>query len=33
MLELSVSPRALTADLQQFEPGDEVADEVEDPLL
>jgi len=33
MLELSVSPRALTADLQQFEPGEGVAEEVEDPLL
>jgi CheY-like chemotaxis protein len=37
MLELSVSPRALTADLTQFEraddPADNGADEVEDPLL
>jgi DNA-binding response OmpR family regulator len=37
MLELIVSPRALTADLSQFEhtpePGDEVADDLEDPLL
>jgi DNA-binding response OmpR family regulator len=37
MLELSVSPRALTADLTQFEraddPADEGADEVDDPLL
>jgi CheY-like chemotaxis protein len=37
MLELSVSPRALEADLSQFEheaePGAEIADELEDPLL
>ncbi len=37
MLELSVSPRALTADLTQFERPDELADEgtdeVDDPLL
>jgi DNA-binding response OmpR family regulator len=37
MLELSVSPRALTADLSQFErpedPADESGDEVDDPLL
>lgn len=37
MLELSVSPRALEADLSQFEheaePGFEVAEELEDPLL
>jgi CheY-like chemotaxis protein len=40
MLELSVSPRALTADLRQFEPAAESADEgapnseeLEDPLL
>jgi CheY-like chemotaxis protein len=37
MLELNVSPRALTADLTQFERADESpnedADEVEDPLL
>ncbi|MGD0568588.1 MAG: PilZ domain-containing protein [Candidatus Sulfotelmatobacter sp.] len=37
MLELSVSPRALEADLSQFEheaePGVEIADELEDPLL
>jgi hypothetical protein len=33
MLELSVSPRALTADLKQFEPPDEIVEEVEDPLL
>lgn len=37
MLELSVSPRALEADLSQFEheaePGVEVAEELEDPLL
>lgn len=37
MLELSVSPRALTADLTQFEraddPADDGSDEVEDPLL
>jgi CheY-like chemotaxis protein len=32
-LELSVSPRALTADLTQFEPPPELADELEDPLL
>ncbi len=37
MLELIVSPRALTADLSQFErgaePANESADDVEDPLL
>jgi CheY-like chemotaxis protein len=33
MLELIVSPRALTADLKQFEPADEIVEEVEDPLL
>ena len=33
MLELSVSPRALTADLQQFERPAEIADDLEDPLL
>lgn len=33
MLELSVSPRALTADLQQFERPAEFADDLEDPLL
>jgi hypothetical protein len=37
MLELSVSPRALEADVSQFEPeaepGAEIADELEDPLL
>jgi CheY-like chemotaxis protein len=33
MLELSVSPRALTADLKQFERPAEIADEMEDPLL
>jgi CheY-like chemotaxis protein len=37
MLELSVSPRALTADLTQFEraddPADDAADDVDDPLL
>lgn len=34
MLELSISPRALTADLSQFErPANEMADELEDPLL
>ncbi len=37
MPELSISPRALVADLTQFEPGDKdpgvVADEWEDPLL
>jgi DNA-binding response OmpR family regulator len=33
MLELSVSPRALTADLKQFERPPEMADEMEDPLL
>jgi hypothetical protein len=37
MLELIVSPRALVADLQQFEPEDkkteESGDELEDPLL
>jgi hypothetical protein len=37
MLELSVSPRALTADQSQFEHarelGDEIEDNLEDPLL
>jgi hypothetical protein len=37
MLELIISPRALLADLAQFEPGDNQAqgssDEFEDPLL
>jgi CheY-like chemotaxis protein len=33
MPELSVSPRALTADLSQFEPPAELADDLEDPLL
>jgi hypothetical protein len=37
MLELIVSPRALVADLRQFEPEDkkteESGDELEDPLL
>lgn len=37
MLELSVSPRALTADLNQFErpeePSDERGDDLDDPLL
>lgn len=36
MLELYVSPRALVADLSQFEPGDarvSATDELEDPLL
>jgi CheY-like chemotaxis protein/c-di-GMP-binding flagellar brake protein YcgR len=36
MLELIISPRALVADLTQFEPGDqpqESADELDDPLL
>jgi len=37
MLELIISPRALVADITQFEPGDkkaeESADEMEDPLL
>jgi CheY-like chemotaxis protein len=37
MLELIISPRALVADITQFEPGDkkaeESADELEDPLL
>lgn len=37
MLELSVSPRALKADMSQFEreavPADDEADEVDDPLL
>lgn len=33
MLELSVSPRALTADIKQFERPAEMADEMEDPLL
>jgi CheY-like chemotaxis protein len=33
MLELSVSPRALTADLEQFERPAELGDELEDPLL
>ncbi|MDQ1391018.1 MAG: hypothetical protein QOF56_4472 [Acidobacteriaceae bacterium] len=36
MLDLIVSPRALTADLSQFEhadPADDAADDVEDPLL
>jgi DNA-binding response OmpR family regulator len=37
MLELSVSPRALTADLSQFErapePGDGAAEDLDDPLL
>ena len=37
MLELIISPRALVADLTQFEPGDkkteESGDELEDPLL
>jgi DNA-binding response OmpR family regulator len=33
MLELSVAPRALTADLAQFERPAELADEMEDPLL
>ncbi len=37
MLELSISPRALVADLKQFEPEDrkaeEYGDELEDPLL
>jgi len=37
MLELIISPRALVADITQFEPGDkkaeEAGDEMEDPLL
>lgn len=33
MLELSVSPRALTADLKEFERPAESGDEMEDPLL
>jgi c-di-GMP-binding flagellar brake protein YcgR len=37
MLELSVSPRALAADVSQFEheakPGDDSAEELDDPLL
>jgi DNA-binding response OmpR family regulator len=33
MLELSISPRALTADLSQFERPPELADDLEDPLL
>jgi DNA-binding response OmpR family regulator len=33
MPELSVSPRALTADLKQFERPPELADDLEDPLL
>jgi FixJ family two-component response regulator len=33
MLELSVSPRALTADLKQFERPAEMGEELEDPLL
>jgi hypothetical protein len=37
MLELIISPRALVADLKQFEPEDkkveEAGDELEDPLL
>jgi DNA-binding response OmpR family regulator len=33
MPELSVSPRALTADLKQFERPAELADELDDPLL
>jgi hypothetical protein len=37
MLELSVSPRALTADLTQFQradgPPEDGSDEVDDPLL
>ena len=33
MLELIVSPRALTADLKQFERPAEMADELDDPLL
>jgi len=33
MLEMSVSPRALKADLSQFERPPELADEMEDPLL
>ena len=37
MLELIISPRALVADITQFEPGDAKAeptgDELEDPLL
>jgi hypothetical protein len=37
MLELIISPRALVADLTQFEPGEQKAEEpgeeLEDPLL
>jgi hypothetical protein len=37
MLELDISPRALVADLKQFEPGeqraDEPAEDLHDPLL
>ncbi len=33
MLELSISPRALTADLKEFERPAEIGDEMEDPLL
>jgi DNA-binding response OmpR family regulator len=33
MLVLSISPRALTADLSQFERPPELADDLEDPLL
>ncbi len=33
MLELSISPRALTADLKEFERPAESGDEMEDPLL
>lgn len=33
MLELSISPRALTADLKEFQRPEEMGDEMEDPLL